>query len=238
MELNGKTAVVTGSAAGIGRAMKEALLAKGCNVIGIDPNAEEYESGRELSCRGDISDEASIAGICRLAEKKFGHVDLLINNAGLQTVAPFEETTIADFRRVIDVNLIGTFICTKLFTEIMPEGSAILNVVSVHHDVPRLDKFGYDASKAGEAMLTKETALALCKKRITCNAIAIGAVSSPMNADWLDDPEAVAHVRSNIPMDWIARPEEIAEAEVHILEDFAEHCTGSIFTVDGGRSLR
>lgn len=69
MELNGKTAVVTGSAAGIGRAMKEALLAKGCNVIGIDPNAEEYESGRELSCRGDISNEESIAAICRKAEE-------------------------------------------------------------------------------------------------------------------------------------------------------------------------
>ncbi|MBE6128877.1 MAG: SDR family oxidoreductase [Erysipelotrichaceae bacterium] len=238
MKLEGKIAAVTGSAAGIGRAMKEKLLEKGCRVIGIDIGAEEYENERELSCRGDISDEEVIRMIRDKAKAKFGRVDLLINNAGVQTVAPFEETTIGDFRRVINVNLTGTFICTKLFTEIMPEGSAILNVVSVHHDVPRLDKFGYDASKAGEAMLTKEIALALCKRRITCNAIAIGAVSSPMNADWLDDPEAVAHVRSNIPMGWIARPEEIAQSEIHILEDFADLCTGSIFTVDGGRSLR
>jgi glucose 1-dehydrogenase len=238
MKLEGKIAVVTGAAAGIGRAMKEKLLEKGCRVIGIDTGAKEYEDEREISCRGDISDAEMIRAIRDRAKEKFGHVDLLINNAGIQTVAPFEETTIEDFRRVINVNLTGTFICTKLFTEIMPEGSAILNVVSVHHDVPRLDKFGYDASKAGEAMLTKETALALCKRRITCNAIAIGAVSSPMNADWLDDPEAVAHVKANIPMDWIARPEEIAAAEIHILEDFADLCTGSIFTVDGGRSLR
>ena len=238
MKLEGKIAVVTGATAGIGRAMKEKLLEKGCRVIAIDTGAEEYEDEREISCCGDISDAEMIRAIRDRAKEKFGHVDLLINNAGIQTVAPFEETTIEDFRRVINVNLTGTFICTKLFTEIMPEGSAILNVVSVHHDVPWLDKFGYDASKAGEAMLTKETALALCKRRITCNAIAIGAVSSPMNADWLDDPEAVAHVKANIPMDWIARPEEIAEAEIHILEDFADLCTGSIFTVDGGRSLR
>ena len=232
MKLEGKIAAVTGSAAGIGRAMKEKLLEKGCRVIGIDIGAEEYEDERELSCRGDISDEEVIRMIRDKAKAKFGRVDLLINNAGVQTVAPFEETTIGDFRRVINVNLTGTFICTKLFTEIMPEGSAILNVVSVHHDVPRLDKFGYDASKAGEAMLTKEIALALCKRRITCNAIAPGYITTDMTAA-LSETQT-EEIKSEIPMGKLGSPEDVARLALFLGSEMSSYITGEVIKVDGG----
>ena len=238
MELKGKTAVVTGSAAGIGKALKDILLEKGCNVAGIDLHNEEKRAENEMSFVADISDAASVERIRDEIVDAFGSVDILINNAAIQTVASFDDTEISDFERIIQVNLVGTFICTKLFAEKMQEGDTIINMLSVHHNVPRLDKFGYDAAKAGEAMLTRETALALSDRKITCNGVAIGAVATPMNEDWIHDEAAVENTKKKIPLKWIASPEEIALHVVQVIEDFADCCTGTIFTIDGGRSLR
>lgn len=238
MQIKGKTAVVTGAGRGVGESLANLLLEKGANVVGIDRQINERETENSLFLQADITNEEQMKEVLAKLKAKFGSADILINNAARQTVASFEDTTVEDFRAALDVNLTGPFICTKVFLEAMGEGSSILNMLSVHYEVPRLDKFGYDASKAGLAMLTKETALALAERGITCNGMAIGAAASPMNGDWLDDPESVSHVKDKIPMRWIATCEEIAQYAISILEAFADHATGSIFTVDGGRSLK
>ncbi len=242
MELKGKTVVITGSAMGIGKACAEALKQAGCNIVIADINeAEGRKTAEELDglfVRTDISDEEQVRALREAAMKEYGRIDIVVNNAALQTEAPFAETTVRDFRRVVDINLNGTFIMMSVMSEVMEKGSTILNMLSVHYEQPRLNKFGYDASKAGIAILTKEAALALSEKGITVNGISYGAVRTPMNASWMDDPEKSAHVRKNIPLGWIGEAEEIGEYARTIIETFSDHATGSIFTIDGGRRLK
>ena len=242
MDLNGKSAVVTGGAMGTGKACAVELAKAGCRVTVADLNEEEGKRTAEeiggLFVKTDIGSEEDVNHLYETVKEHFGGTDILVNNAAIQTDISFEETTPASFKKVIDTNLYGTFLMISVFSREMKPGSTILNMLSVHYEQPRLNKFAYDASKAGIAMLTKETALALSSKGITVNGISYGAVRTPMNAEWVDDPVKSAGVRKNIPLGWIAEAEEIAAYVKVILESFSEHATGSIFTIDGGRRLK
>lgn len=110
-------------------------------------------------------------------------------------------------------------------------------MLSVHYDKPRKNKYHYDASKAGVAMLTKEMALALIEKGITVNGISLGACNTPMNSNWINDKVKAEKKLEKIPLKWIAEPEDIANFTINVLESFSDYTTGSIFTIDGGRSL-
>jgi len=239
MELQGKTVIVTGAAKGIGRSCAEKLIASGCNVVLADvdeiENFEEKENA--IFQKTDITSEEDVLALLDRAMSVFGSVDILINNAARQIVSSFEETTTEEFKLVIDTNLVGTFNISHHAASRMKAGSTILNMLSVHYEQPRLNKFSYDASKAGLSMLTKEMALALAERNITVNAISYGAVRTPMNADWIDDPKSVENVKKNIPLKWIATADEIAEYVETILRTFSDCATGSIFTIDGGRRL-
>ncbi len=238
------TVIITGAAKGIGEAAAR-RFAKTFNVViaDMDPCGEETaedirrSGGSALFVRTDISSEADVRNLREQTLKEFGSIRFLVNNAAIQKVTSLEETPCDDFRKVIDVNLCGTFNCLKIMAEVMAEGSSILNCISVHSSVPRKDKYAYDASKAGIEMLTKEAALALAPRKITVNAIAYGAVITPMNADWTDNEKAVNNVKKNIPLKWIAEADEIAEYMETILTVFAKNSTGSTYTIDGGRSL-
>ena len=242
MDLKNRTAIVTGGAMGIGKACVRALREAGANVIVADINeAEGKKTAEEFGChfvRCNISSEEDAADVREEALRVYGSVDILVNNAALQTVSDFDHTTVSDFRRVIDVNLGGTFNMISAMTKVMKEGSTILNMLSVHYEQPRLDKFGYDASKAGLAMLTREAALALSTRGITVNGISYGAVKTPMNAEMLESEDAVEKARKNIPLGWVAEADEIGDYVKVILETFSDHATGSVFTIDGGRRLK
>lgn len=242
MKLNQKTIVVTGGAMGIGEACAKLLKENGANVIIVDFNKEAGEkTAEQLGCgffQADISNEEDIAALRDFIKEKYGCLDVLINNAAKQTEKNFFDFTVKDFSSDIRVNLVGTFTCIHTLCQIMKPGSTILNMLSVHYEQPRLNKFAYDASKAGEAMLTKETALVLAEKGITVNAISYGAVRTPMNRDWIEHPEHIEQAKEKIPLGWVGEPEEIASFVKAILTEFSEHATGSIFTIDGGRRLK
>jgi NAD(P)-dependent dehydrogenase (short-subunit alcohol dehydrogenase family) len=242
MELKNKITIVTGAAMGIGKACAELFHEEGAKVIIADFNAEAgQKTAEEIGCdffKTDISNEDDVTALKDYVLEKYGAIDILINNAALQNEKPFFDFTVADFRRDINVNLIGTFACIRIISEVMKPGSTMLNMLSVHYEQPRLNKFAYDASKAGGAMLIKESALALAERGITVNGISYGAVRTPMNGAWNDNPADMEAARKNIPLKWIGEPEEIARFAKTIITEFADCATGSIFTIDGGRRLK
>ena len=244
MLIKGKTAVITGAAKGIGRACAIQLAKDGANVVIVDTDEEngkitEKSINKEnvIFMKADVTKEREIREVCSKVLSKFDSIDILINNAAKQTEKPFFDMTVTEFRRVIDVNLTGTFICSNIIGNKMKKNGKIINMLSVHYDKPRKYKYHYDASKAGIAMLTKEMALELIERQITVNAISYGACNTDMNKNWLNDSQKVHQTLSKIPLKWIAEPEEIADFTINVLKNFSDYTTGSIFSIDGGRSL-
>lgn len=244
MKLSNKVAVVTGVRQGIGQACASMLLSKEVIVYGVDKERcsenfiqREDLTGKYYFIQADISNESDVERIKETVSQKYDKIDLLINNAAKQTTASFFDTSVSDFREVICTNLVGTFACSRILGKMIRDGGFIVNMLSVHSDIVRKDKYAYDASKAGVRMLTKETALALCEYGINVIGISYGACDTPMNSSWINNQGLRAKVLEKIPLRWIAKPDDIANIVIHVLEDFGDYATGSIFTIDGGRSL-
>ena len=247
LDIKGKTIIVTGGAKGIGEACCRLFAEKGANIVIADIDYEnavkvaksiEKKTGSEvLTLKTDVTVEAEVKNLIKAAKEKFGSIDILINDAAIQIVDKFEKVSLEDWRRVLDVNLTGNFLCCREVIKEFKDGGQIINMTTVHSKLPRVNKYSYDASKAGMEMLTKSLARTYAKKNITVNAISFGAVSSPMNYDWLDDEDAVNNTLSKVPMEIIFKPEEVARFTYEILKNFSLYTTGSIFTIDGGRSL-
>lgn len=243
MTLKNKIVVVTGGASGIGKSIAEELAKEECKVIILDIDDKEGKK-IQIASKGkiefinvDITREKQIEEIYKYIEDKYRRVDILINNAAKQTENKFFEMSVNEFRGIVNTNLIGTFICSNIFGKSMKKGSKIINMLSVHYNKPRRNKYHYDASKAGIAMLTQEMALELADKGITVNGISYGACNTPMNSNWIDDEDMVNNTLKKIPLKWIAEPEEIARFTIVILKEFSDYATGSIFNIDGGRNL-
>lgn len=243
MNLKEKTVIITGGAKGIGKAIALELLKEKCRVIILDIDKNE---GRKLQndlndiiefINIDISKEEQVKEASEYIMSKYKKIDILINNAAKQTENEFFKMSVKEFREIIDTNLVGTFICSSIFGKSMKRGNKIINMLSVHYNKPRKNKYHYDASKAGIAMLTQEMALELADKGITVNGISYGACNTPMNSNWIDNEDIVNNTLNKIPLKWIAEPEEIARFTIVILKEFSDYATGSIFNIDGGRSL-
>lgn len=242
MNLKNKIILVTGASNGIGRACVEGFINKNAKVYGIDIDEsngkkleEEYKNFTFI--QGNISNVADITKAKKIILDKEGKVDILINNAARQTSSPFFETSIDDFKDVISTNLIGTFICSKIIGELIGKNGKIINMLSVHSEIIRKNKYAYDASKAGIEMLTKEMALELVNLDINVLGISYGACNTDMNKDWIHIEEKRNETLKKIPMKWIAEPKEISSFVISVLENFSDYTTGNIFTIDGGRSL-
>lgn len=243
MNLKEKTVIITGGAKGIGKAIALELLKEKCRVIILDIDKNE---GRKLQndlndmiefINIDISKEEQVKEANDYIMSKYKKIDILINNAAKQTENEFFKMSVKEFKEIIDTNLVGTFICSNIFGKSMKKGSKIINMLSVHYNKPRKNKYHYDASKAGIAMLTQEMAIELADKGITVNGISYGACNTPMNSNWIDNKDILNNTLKKIPLKWIAEPEEIARFTVVILKEFSDYATGSIFNIDGGRSL-
>ncbi len=242
MDLKNKIIVVTGASNGIGRACVEDFLTKNAKVYGIDIDESngkklEKETKNFTYIQGDISNVTDISRAKNIILDKEGKVDILINNAAKQTSSTFFETSIDDFKDVINTNLVGTFICSKIIGELMGKNGKIINMLSIHSEIIRKNKYAYDASKAGIEMLTKEMALELIDSDINVLGISYGACNTDMNKDWINIEEKRNETLGNIPMKWIAEPKEISNFVISVLENFSDYTTGNIFTIDGGRSL-
>jgi glucose 1-dehydrogenase len=259
--LRGQTAIVTGASSGLGRAIAGALCAAGANVvvnyIGSDEEAREVvheathcgceHRGRAVAVKADVSDEQQVAGMFGRAIDEFGTVDILINNAGLQQDAPFEQMTMAQWRKVIDVNLTGQFLCAREAVRefkrrgVRPEVSCcagkIVCVSSVHEVIPWAGHVNYAASKGGVMLMMKSIAQEVAPWRIRVNSICPGAVRTPINRPAWETPEAYAELLRLIPYKRIGEPEDVARLAVWLCCDEADYITGASLFVDGGMTL-
>jgi len=237
-----KNIIVTGSAKGIGLACAKLFLEKGYQVIGLDNDAiainELIKSniGIDYICC-DISNSKDILKVCKEIISKYQKIDILINNAAIQINDNFEEYTYENWSKVMNTNYFGACNCISSFIKYMPKDSTVLNILSVHSNKPRKNRNAYDSSKSALEMLTKELALEFADKGITINALSFGAVNTNMNKSWEKNPTEKQEALSKVPMKIIFEDKNIAHFAYVITSEFSKYTTGSIFIVDGGRSL-
>ena len=229
--LDGKRAVVTGSASGIGRATAEALARGGARVAGLDL----LQSDTEIAIVGDTSDAAAV----ERAADALGGVDIWVNNAARLLVRRLAETTDEEWHGLLGANLHGYFYgCRAAARRMLAQGTGgrIVNVTSAVNvlAVPQLSAYG--AAKGAIASLTKALALELAPSGITVNAVAPGAVETPLNAEAYT-PAVRRTYEERIPLGHIGTPEEIADAIVFLASDAARYITGQELLVDGGLTI-
>jgi 2-deoxy-D-gluconate 3-dehydrogenase len=250
IDLEGRTAVVTGGAMGIGLGIVARLHEAGANVVVADLDRESAEAvvagidgkgpGGGLAVPADVSDPESVERMITRAVDSFGAVDILVNDAGIYPNRPLVDLDLETFRRVIDVNLTGLYLCTKAAAEQMIRqgtGGRIVNITSIDALHPSMVGLAhYDASKHGAWGFTKNVALELAPHGIWVNAIAPGGIRTPGIGD-VDD-EALAAFAGMIPMGRLGDPDEIGRAVLFLASDLASYITGAQLVVDGGRLLR
>lgn len=236
-----KVVLITGGAGGIGKATTNKFLEKGYIVIIIDNDKKAcdflHKTDNLIIYNVDITDYNNINLIIDEIFEEFGNIDILINNAAIQTTKNVLKIDLDEWEKVINVNINGTFILSKLVSRKMKTGSTILNILSTHYNKPRTHKLHYDVSKAGIEAMTKGFALELAKRKITVNALAIGATFTNMNSDFKTNREAIETAKKRIPLKKICQPKEIAQYIYDVINDFSKNTTGSIFIIDGGRNL-
>jgi glucose 1-dehydrogenase len=253
--LQGKNVLVTGASSGIGQAIAIRFAQEGANVaINYRSGAEQAQTtaalaqaartpgsgGREIVVQADVSNEEQVAGMFATTIKEFGRLDILVNNAGIQKATPSHELTAADFDRVISVNLRGPFLCSRDAIRHFLErggGGVILNNSSVHEMIPKPKYLSYSISKGGMRNLTKTLALEYAEHGIRVNAVGPGAVVTPINKAWIDNPKAKAEVESHIPLGRAADSGEIASVFAFLASDEASYITGQTIYACGGLTL-
>ncbi len=243
-----RIAIVTASDSGIGKATAVALAEAGCDVgvtwhedeAGASGTVEEIENlGRRAEIRRlDLTHLPEAAGVIDELADALGGLDVLVNNAGTGVSAPFLEHGFDEWRRVLDINLSGAFLCSQRAARRMVDagrGGRIVNVTSVHEHVPLEGAAAYCASKGGLGLLTKVMALELAEHGVMVNAVAPGEIATPMTGQ--HDEDAGGKDRPGIPMGRPGDAREIARAIVHLASPEASYTTGASFVVDGGMLL-
>jgi glucose 1-dehydrogenase len=255
--LLGQKALVTGASSGIGRAIALSLGDAGADVVinyvsGEDKAqtlAEEIRAkgARAMIVRADVSDEAQVSAMFRTMIEEFGTIDILVNNAGLQQDAPFHELTLAQWNRVLGVNLTGQFLCSReavrefrrrgVKPEVSCSAGKILCISSVHEVIPWAGHVNYAASKGGVMLMMKSLAQEVAPYRIRVNSICPGAIRTPINMAAWDTPSAYQELMKLIPYKRIGEAEEIGRATVWLASDYADYVHGISLFVDGGMTL-
>ncbi|MCA1389787.1 SDR family oxidoreductase [Bradyrhizobium sp. BRP19] len=238
-----KVALVTGAARGIGLATAKKFLAEGWRVALLDIDGDLQASAvaalenrhDALAITCDVADAAAVSTAMTTIERRFGRLDALVNNAGIAVFAPLMETSDADWRRVLEVNLTGPFLCTKAAVPLMRDGGggAIVNITSISAVRASTLRSAYGTSKAGLAHLTKQLAVELASLNIRVNAVAPGPVDTAM-AKQVHTKEIRADYHDAIPLNRYGLEEELAEAIYFLCSGRASYITGQILAVDGG----
>ncbi|MGZ3425145.1 MAG: SDR family NAD(P)-dependent oxidoreductase [Polyangia bacterium] len=250
LQLDGKVAVVTGGGRGLGAAAAWALAEAGADVALLARSedqllttAREIEdaTGRKvLSCTCDVSDEASVDEAASLTVATFGRVDVLVNNAGIAPVAPLLDLELAELRRVLDVNVIGAFLCARAFGAhmIAQRKGTVINLASTAGLAGEADLTAYCASKHAVIGLTKALAIEWARHGVTVNAIAPGYFRTDINKHALDDVKIGPKIVGHIPLRRVGQPEELGPLIVYLASDAAAYMTGSVVVLDGGQLAR
>jgi glucose 1-dehydrogenase len=245
--LQGKVAIVTGGNSGIGKAIVEYLAELGAQVV-IDyrshPEATE-ELEREIGSYGgcsfgvqaDVSKLEDLQRLIDAAVAQYGRLDVMVNNAGVETRTSVLDTTPEQYDKVLDVNLRGVFFATQYAAKQMIAqggGGRIINISSVHEDWPMPGNTAYCLAKGGVRMLTRTAALELAPHGITMVNVGPGAVATPINDSTMNNPELMAKLNAAIPLGRMARPEEIAKVVGFLASDGASYITATTIFADGG----
>jgi glucose 1-dehydrogenase len=245
--LEGKIAAVTGGDQGIGRAIVERLAAEGADVAlcyrANKGGADEVvgvvqKAGRKAAAfQCDVGKVADGRRFVQEVVQQFGRVDILVNNAGLERRGDFWEVSEEDYDSVLNVNLKGPFFVTQAFVKHRMQakaGGKIINVSSVHEELPFPHFASYCASKGGLKMLTRNLSVELAPLGITINSIAPGAIETPINKNLLNDPVKLRSVLENIPLRRLGKPEDVASVAAFLASSDADYVTGATYFVDGG----
>jgi glucose 1-dehydrogenase len=253
IDLKGQTAIVTGASSGLGRASAIAFAKAGARVV-VNYNSSadkadevvaeiEQAGGEAFACEADTSDEAAVLKMFDETVERFGGIDIVFANAGMQKDAAYVDMTLEDWKRVIDVNLTGQFLVSReavrRFRKQGDRGVSraigkILFMSSVHEVIPWAGHANYAASKGGSGMLMRTLAQEVAGDRIRVNGIAPGAIATAINADANEDQDKLLEL---IPYGRIGDPEDVARAALFLVSDAADYIVGSTLTIDGGMSL-
>lgn len=254
--LSGKNVLVTGASSGIGEAIAIRFAQEGARVaINYHSGAERAEAVRRqaeeastrakssnskhITVKGDVSKEQDVKDMFAKVLKEFGTLDVLINNSGIQKPTASHEVEMADFDRVIGVNLRGSFMCSReAIRHFLSRGKGVIvNNSSVHEIIPKPKYVPYSISKGGMENMTKTLALEYADKGIRVNAVGPGAIVTPINKAWIDDPKARAEVQSHIPMGRPGEADEIAGVFAFLASDESSYITGQTLFACGGLTL-
>ncbi|MEM9542061.1 MAG: SDR family oxidoreductase [Cyanobacteria bacterium P01_E01_bin.42] len=255
--LEGQVALVTGSSSGIGSAVAKCIAEAGAKVVvnysrsskGADAVVEEIKAkgGEAIALQADVSQEDQVQAMFAKMYEAYGTIDILVNNAGLQRDFNLIDMSLADWNKVIGVNLTGQFLCSReavkefLRRGIVPERSVaagkIICMSSVHEVIPWAGHCNYAASKGGVSLLMKSMAQELAPKKIRINSVAPGAIQTPINREAWETPEALESLLTLIPYKRIGVPEDIGKAAVWLASDDSDYVQGATIFVDGGMTL-
>ena len=245
MDFHGKVVWVTGSSSGIGEATIKEFASLGADVVihyyqhkeqakSIEKFIQSHYQVETLLVQGDVANEEDVKRMVEEVLNKFGQIDVLVNNAGIAIDTTFEDKTVDNFRRTLDVNLIGTFLMGKYIGKIMfnQKTGRIINISSTNGiDTVYPESIDYDASKAGVLSLTKNLAIQYAPY-VLVNTLAPGWVNTPMNQEL--DSEMIEAEEKKILLGRFASPEEIAHVVVFLASDKASYINASVLRVDGG----
>ena len=245
--LQGKVVAITGGSQGIGLAIAQRFAEEGADISfcyrsnkpGADTVVERIQKlGRKAAgFQCDVGVVADGQKFIADTVAQFGRIDVLVNNAGLERNADFWSVTEADYDAVLDVNLKGLFFITQAFVKHRMQvkaGGKIINISSVHEELPFPHFASYCASKGGVKMLTRNLSIELAPLGITINSIAPGAIETPINSKLLNDPAKLSALLENIPLKRLGKPEDVASMAVFLASEESSYATGTTFFLDGG----
>lgn len=256
--LAGQAALVTGASSGIGRACALALGRAGVGVVvnhlpgseaAADEVVREIEStgASALAYAADVTQEAKVEQMFGAAVETFGTLQILVNNAGIQSGACFADMTLEQWRKVTAVNLEGQFLCARAAVRefrrrgLQPDISSALGKIicmsSVHQEIPWAFEVNYAASKGGISLLMKSLAQEVSRERIRVNAVAPGAIRTPINRDAWETPEAERQLLKLIPYGRVGEPQDVANGVLFLASDLSDYMMGATLFIDGGMSL-
>ncbi|HEV2656371.1 MAG TPA: glucose 1-dehydrogenase [Ktedonobacteraceae bacterium] len=246
-QLDQKVAIVTGSDSGIGRAIAIQFASEGATVIVNYAHAQdkaqevqqtiEKNGGKAMIIQADVSQYQQVANLVQQTVEHFQRLDIMVNNAGMEIHSPFLDETEQNFDRVIGVDLKGAFFGAQLAAREMVKSKTagrIINISSVHEDLPMTENVPYCCAKGGLRMLTRTICLELAPYNITVNNIGPGAVHTPIDRDVEADPEKLAALLKEIPLHRMAQPDEVAKLALYLASDAAAYVTGATYFIDGG----